>query len=187
LVGSTLVYVSNLPEDKECQKVVDNGETLYLCDGVLYRATYYENEMVYEIVSDPTGEDASAGPTSVVGLSLTDPMTRGDVVRDLQNRLVGAGYDVGGVDGVFGTGTRDALEWYQYDEELEVTAVVDSATAESLGFRPAGQGPSTGSAPSSDAAGERAPTAVSTDVSTEAPTEPQAPTAPAGADQEPSE
>lgn len=136
LVGSTLVYIDSLPSDKDCQKVVEDGETLYLCDGVLYRSTYYEDEKVYEIVSDATDDSAPTEPTSVVGLSLTDPYTRGEIVRDLQNRLVGAGYDVGNVDGVFGNNTDSALQWFQYDNDLESTGVVDTGTAEKLGFLP---------------------------------------------------
>jgi hypothetical protein len=142
LVGSTLIYAATLPEDKECEKVRSEGETLYSCDGVLYRATSYKDQQVYEIVSDPEPQatQAPAEPDSVIGLSLTQPMTRGAAVRDLQNRLSGAGYDVGGVDGVFGSGTRDALEWFQYDNGLEVNGIVDVPTAGALGFRPAGQG-----------------------------------------------
>jgi len=127
------VYVVNLPSDQECEKIVDDGETLYLCDGVLYRATYYQDDKVYEIVSDDENQPA-VEPTSVVGLALTSPLTSGAIVRDLQNRLVGAGYDVGGVDGVYGEGTVSAVEWYQYDNELESTGVVDAETAAALGF-----------------------------------------------------
>lgn len=104
-----------------------------MCDGVLYRATFYQDDKVYEIVSDAEGE-AATEPTSVVGLSLTSPLTSGEVVRDLQNRLVGAGYDVGGVDGVYGEGTVSAVEWYQYDNEIDSTGVVDAETAALLGF-----------------------------------------------------
>lgn len=136
LVGSTLVYVNDLPDDKECQKVNDGGETLYNCDGTLYRSTYYKDEKVYEIASDAP-EESAAGPTSVVGLALTEPMTRGEVVRDLQNRLVAAGYDVGGVDGVFGSGTEAALQWLQYDNGLDATGFVDAETARLLGYGPA--------------------------------------------------
>lgn len=107
---------------------------MYLCDGVLYRATYYKEEKVYEIVSEPDGEAVSVEATSVIGLTLTSPMTQGVFVRDLQNRLVALGYDVGGVDGVFGIGTLTALEWYQSDSELDVTGIVDAQTAEKLGF-----------------------------------------------------
>ncbi len=133
IVGSTIAFATSLPEDQECQEVRDGGETLYECNGVLYRSTFYENEKVYEIVSDAPGE-VSAEPQSVFGMALTDPMTRGDLVRDLQNRLVATGYDVGGVDGVFGTGTETALMWFQYDLGIEPVGYVDVATAEALGY-----------------------------------------------------
>lgn len=133
VVGSTLVYVTSLPSDKNCQTVKDGGETLYLCDGVLYRSTYYKDEQVYEIVSDAPGE-APTEPATVIGLSVTEPLTRGEVVRDLQNRLIGAGYTVGTVDGVYGTETQAAVEWFQYDNELEVTGTIDAETAALLGF-----------------------------------------------------
>jgi peptidoglycan hydrolase-like protein with peptidoglycan-binding domain len=127
-----LVYTNSLPADQQCNKIIEDGETLYLCDGVIYRSTYYQDEKVYEIVSDPvsgTGE-----PQGVVGLGMNDPMMRGEVVRDLQNRLVEAGYGVGGVDGVFGTGTETALMWFQYDNGMDATGFVDPATAVALGF-----------------------------------------------------
>ncbi|MEP2533696.1 peptidoglycan-binding domain-containing protein [Shimia sp.] len=133
MAGSTLVYIANLPEDQECEKVQDDGETLYLCDGVLYRATYYQDKQVYEIVSDAE-EEAEAEPASAIGLALTSPMTTGEIVRDLQNRLVAQGYDVGTIDGVFGTGTETAILWLQYDNELEQTGYVDRDTAKLLGF-----------------------------------------------------
>jgi peptidoglycan hydrolase-like protein with peptidoglycan-binding domain len=99
---------------------------------VLYRSTYYEDEKVYEIVSDPPAEEGQ--PQSVVGMGLTDPFTRGETVRELQNRLVGAGYDVGGVDGVFGSGTETAVMWLQYDNGIESSGIVDPPTAVLLGY-----------------------------------------------------
>jgi peptidoglycan hydrolase-like protein with peptidoglycan-binding domain len=144
-----------------------------MCDGVLYRSTYYQDEKVYEIVSDVPDESAPAEPTSVVGLSLTDPYTRGEIVRDLQNRLVGAGYDVGSVDGVFGNDTDSALQWFQYDNGLESTGVVDTTTAEKLGFLP--------SSPPATPAAEPETAAESDAVSSDATATPDA-TAPADSD-----
>lgn len=131
IVGSTLAFVTSIDDDG-CEKVQDGGETLYLCDGVLYRSTYYQEQQVYEIVSDPPEEQA--GLTTVVGLAVTDPLTQGQLVRDLQNRLIGAGYDIGTTDGIYGSSTRAAVEWLQYDNELPVTGVVDAETAKLLGF-----------------------------------------------------
>jgi hypothetical protein len=132
IVGSTLAFVADIDDDG-CERIQDSGETLYLCDGVLYRSTYYQDERVYEIVSDPPDAPVAA-PVSVIGLAVTDPLTQGDLVRDLQNRLIGAGYDVGTVDGIYGTSSRAAVEWFQYDNALEVTGVVDAETAKLLGF-----------------------------------------------------
>ena len=127
-----MVYTNSLPADIQCQKIIEDDETLYLCDGVMYRATYYQDEKVYEIVSDPPAVEG--GPQNVVGLGMADPMMRGDIVRDLQNRLVESGYGVGGVDGVFGSGTETALMWFQYDNGMDATGFVDPATAVALGF-----------------------------------------------------
>ena len=134
-----MVYTTSLPSDQDCEKITDDGETLYVCDGVLYRSTFYEDEKVYEIVSDPEPEQGQEA--SVVGMALTDPLTRGDLVRELQNRLVGAGYDVGGVDGVFGNGTETAVMWLQYDNGLESTGAIDPPTAVLLGYDVPGAAP----------------------------------------------
>ena len=53
LAGATLVYVQTLPEERECVPVILDNEKVYICDGVLYRPTYYRDEQVYEIVSEP--------------------------------------------------------------------------------------------------------------------------------------
>ena len=53
VAGATLVYVVTLPEEKECTPATADGEKVYICDGVLYRPTYYRDEQVYEIVSEP--------------------------------------------------------------------------------------------------------------------------------------
>jgi len=121
-----------MPEDQECERIESGDETLYVCDGVLYRPTYYGDELVYEIVSDEG--NATVGSGSVEGLRLTSPLTTGAEVRALQNALVAAGYDVGSVDGAFGSGTETMLRAFQQDHELPVTGVVDAATATALGF-----------------------------------------------------
>ncbi len=52
VASATLVYILTLPRDQECEKIEMQDETLYVCDGVLYRPVYYKDELVYEIVSD---------------------------------------------------------------------------------------------------------------------------------------
>ena len=129
-----MAYVASLP-DGDCTRVMDGTETLYNCNGQLYRSTFYQDERVYEVVSDPS-DTVPAEPTSVIGMALTEPMTRGAVVRDLQQRLNDFGYDVGGIDGVFGSGTETALMWFQYDNGTEATGAVDVETAALLGYGP---------------------------------------------------
>ena len=53
IAGATLVYMEALPQEKECIPASVEGEKVYICDGVLYRPTYYRDELVYEIVSEP--------------------------------------------------------------------------------------------------------------------------------------
>ncbi len=170
VAGSTLAYITTLPSDDDCQKVQDGTDTLYSCNGVLYRPTYYKEQQVYEIVSPAEEEIVEA--QDMVGLALTNPMTRGPAVRDLQNLLVGFGYDVGSADGVFGTDTEAALLWLQYDNELEQTGMVDDATARILGLLPPEAG--TQDAPSAEAEPAEAAPAPSGEAQPEASDEPSA-------------
>ena len=50
---------------------------------------------------------------------------RGDVVLELQERLVTLGYVVGELDGVYGDTTENAVKSYQYENKLEMTGKVD--------------------------------------------------------------
>ncbi|MGH3443329.1 MAG: N-acetylmuramoyl-L-alanine amidase [Nitriliruptorales bacterium] len=57
-------------------------------------------------------------------LYLTEPMMRGDDVRELQRRLVRLGFDAGNVDGVFGPETAAALREFQLNVGLREDAIV---------------------------------------------------------------
>ena len=57
-----------------------------------------------------------------------------DVVRDIQEVLTAKGYNVGGIDGIFGNNTYDAIVRFQQAENLKADGVVGSLTAKALGL-----------------------------------------------------
>jgi hypothetical protein len=56
------------------------------------------------------------------------------VVVNVQEALQDQGYYRGEVDGQLGQQTRDALQQYQQEHSLEVTAAIDEPTVQSLGL-----------------------------------------------------
>lgn len=59
--------------------------------------------------------------------------TRSDAVRQLQERLIAAGFTPsGGADGIFGQGTKASLQAFQSAQGLSPTGVVDAASAAAL-------------------------------------------------------
>lgn len=67
--------------------------------------------------------DDGLGPGEMLTLGST-----GDQVTTIQDALVSLGFDVGGVDGVFGDATRRAVITFQRDNGLGVDGVVGSET-----------------------------------------------------------
>jgi peptidoglycan hydrolase-like protein with peptidoglycan-binding domain len=59
--------------------------------------------------------------------------SRGRAVRELQHLLRERGFDLGGVDGVFGARTRATVVNFQRSRNLPVTGIVDVATWQALG------------------------------------------------------
>lgn len=66
-------------------------------------------------------------------LKRTDPMMRGEDVKDVQKILSKKGYAIGFVDGVFGDRTRDSVKAFQKDNKLEDDGVVGKQTTVALG------------------------------------------------------
>ena len=103
----------------------------------------------------------------------------GDEVRQIQQKLIDAGYDVGktGADGIFGNDTLSAVQRYQKDNNLAVDGIVGKNTLASL------FGSNTGTEttkPTQEAPAQTA-TPATTPAATATPTEPAAPvTSPAG-------
>ena len=60
--------------------------------------------------------------------------TYGDLVRQTQQRLQDLGYDVGTVDGIFGTRTYEAIRKFQQDQGMKVDGIAGNDTLERLGI-----------------------------------------------------
>lgn len=65
-------------------------------------------------------------------LYLTEPMLRGDDVRELQRRLNRLGFDAGYVDGVFGPQTAEAVREFQLNVGLRVDGIAGREAVEAL-------------------------------------------------------
>ncbi|MEZ5246818.1 MAG: peptidoglycan-binding protein [Acidimicrobiales bacterium] len=61
-------------------------------------------------------------------LYLRSPMTRGDDVTDLQQRLGSLGFDAGWLDGIFGPDTERAVRDFQHNQGLTADGVVGRET-----------------------------------------------------------
>ncbi len=62
----------------------------------------------------------------------------GDVVREIQTRLKNWGYYFGGVDGVFGSKTEEAVRYFQRTNGLSADGQVGNLTLAALGITPTG-------------------------------------------------
>jgi hypothetical protein len=60
----------------------------------------------------------------------------GDIVKQIQKALTGAGFNTQGVDGWFGKNTADALDDFQQSRQLPVTGSVDERSWQQLLQRP---------------------------------------------------
>ena len=88
-----------------------------------------------EASSGETNDDASAGEAAGTTEGYGVYGEASERVSALQNALINAGVTVrGGADGVFGAATSAAVMEFQRQQELQVTGVVNAATAELLGL-----------------------------------------------------
>ena len=78
-------------------------------------------------------------PVSTVGVTRNGSLTmgaRGEAVTRMQTQLEAAGFDVGEIDGKFGTKTRAAVEAFQRQLGLSVDGMVGTKTTAALGNAP---------------------------------------------------
>lgn len=65
-------------------------------------------------------------------LYLRSPMTRGDDVTELQQRLGSLGFDAGYVDGIFGPDTQAAVRLFQHNQGVNPDGMVGAETVAAL-------------------------------------------------------
>jgi peptidoglycan hydrolase-like protein with peptidoglycan-binding domain len=83
------------------------------------------------VVDDATALALGLASSELLGLTQGN---RGDAVKSLQQKLVNAGITLGGgVDGIFGPGTTEAVKDFQTKKGYSATGVVNAATAAALG------------------------------------------------------
>lgn len=80
---------------------------------------------------------------TVVAVAVTLPVanaavikvgSRGTTVKTIQTKLKRWGYYKGGIDGIFGNQTRDAVKYFQRRNGLTADGIVGSATARAMGI-----------------------------------------------------
>lgn len=76
--------------------------------------------------------DGLLGPKTRSALVSVGPGDKGYLVRIIQGVLYARGYDPNGFDGVYGSGTKTAVWFFQRDKNLEATGTVDPKTWEAL-------------------------------------------------------
>ena len=71
---------------------------------------------------------------TVEAISYVSWGTRGQLVRDVQQALKNKGYYTGNVDGIYGTGTYNAIVSFQRDNGLTTDGIAGEATLSALGI-----------------------------------------------------
>ena len=71
---------------------------------------------------------------TITTLSYVSWGTRGQLVRDVQQALKNRGYYTGNVDGIYGTGTYNAIVSFQRDNGLTADGIAGTATLSVLGI-----------------------------------------------------
>ncbi len=97
-------------------------------------------EMSLTPTPEPAGPDSVLAVTPDPAAPTAEPVLRkgmtGQSVKDAQSRLYALGYEIGEIDGQFGTATRDAVKAFQQRNGLDADGIIGAETREVL-FSPA--------------------------------------------------
>ena len=86
-----------------------------------------------------------AAPDGTADAAVLKQGSSGSDVRTLQQKLKSWGYYDGSVDGIFGSGTKEAVKYFQRTNGLSADGIVGSATAAALGMSLSGSSSGTSS------------------------------------------
>ena len=90
-----------------------------------------------------------AAPDGTADAAVLKQGSSGSDVRTLQQKLKSWGYYDGSVDGIFGSGTKEAVKYFQRTNGLSADGIVGSATAAALGMSLSGSSSGTSAGSSS--------------------------------------
>jgi len=83
--------------------------------------------------SSQSQSDRQSAPQAQASQSGPQQSQSSDTVKQAQEKLSAAGYDVGTADGVMGPKTQDAIKQLQQDKQLNATGELDQETLAALG------------------------------------------------------
>ncbi len=86
------------------------------------------------IVIRKNAENAAANQIEAVETLTVKQGARGSIVKQIQRKLKNWGYYNGSVDGIFGSGTKKAVAYFQRKNKLAVDGIVGPKTLEALGI-----------------------------------------------------
>ncbi|WP_079527164.1 S41 family peptidase [Halobacillus hunanensis] len=115
-------------------------QTVPMGDGSTIKLTLFkwltpEGNWIHEKGIKPTVKVKQPDYFYTNPVEIEEPLTynqNGDKIKSIQEMLKGLGYTPGRTDGYFSEETKDAVEKFQSDHQLDVTGKVDSETAGKL-------------------------------------------------------
>lgn len=76
--------------------------------------------------------DGIAGPITLAGAPMVRQGATGEITKLIQIKLLWGNYDTNGIDGIFGSGTCNAVRAYQADNGILVDGIVGPETWKKL-------------------------------------------------------
>jgi peptidoglycan hydrolase-like protein with peptidoglycan-binding domain len=90
--------------------------------------------MVVPVFAQAATDSQMGGQSSSGMQSMSNNTRTGSPIKTVQNKLIDKGYNVGKVDGIWGSRSAAALKKYQQANGLQATGQLDQQTADTLGL-----------------------------------------------------